>query len=370
MKPIHSYRRLTEILICLCFVVLIFFMKNFETSAKARIGRVEREIEEMKDGVLASLADDSFPLRAAEIERRIATVLSGPDFAAMVKAYEQGIGDGIPGFRQVTASASFGPSGVANQLYALDTFVASVAEEQETASDTLSTLLLILSVIFLGMFVWTDIAAGRRLARLKRRKELEAGLVAAIERERDLIALDLHDSVLQKLGFVGQQLEDRHGGCERVAGIRNLVSESIRELRDLYAGLRREDRLESEPEARLAEIFDEFRGLAPITLETSLFGLDPNLLPPSAWHHVVRIAQELLSNGYKHAKAGRITLRVYTLPGSLRILYSDDGIGYQGAVPPRLGSVEYRCAILGADHAFSRAANSAGFSAKIEVPLS
>ncbi len=370
MKPIHSYRRLTEVLICLCFIVLIFIMKVFDTSAKARIERVEREIEDMKDGVLASLADDSFPLRAAEMERRIATVLSGSDLAAMVKAYEQGNGAGIPGPRYAKPDTAGGPSGVANQLYALDSFVSTVAEEQENASDTLSTLLLVLSVIFLAMFIWIDITASMRLARLKRRKELEAGLVAAIERERDLIALDLHDSVLQKLGFVGQQLEDRHGGCDRVGGIRNLVSESIRELRDLYAGLRREDHLESEPETRLAEIFDEFRGFAPIALETSVFGLDRDLLPASAWHHVVRIVQELLSNGYKHAKAGRITLRVYTLPGSLRILYSDDGIGYQGTVPPRLGSVEYRCVILGAAHAFSRDANSAGFSAKIEVPLS
>lgn len=371
MKSFLTPRRLTEIVISLVFITLLLALHRFETTARERIARVDRELESLQDEVLLALAEGSIAAQTLEIKSRLSIFLRSPDFNVLTTAYAQGAG----GFADVLSTVVANPdpvtglSGLANALYGLDSFVDFTAREQQSAADTLSALMLSLFLAFMAMFIWADIASERRLARLKTRRELEAGLVTAIERERDLIALDLHDSVLQKLGFVGQQLEDRHGNCPKVQEIRALVSDSIRELRDLYAGLRRDDQTEMDIEARLREIFDEFRGLGPIALDTSAFGLEPSLLSASAWHHVVRIVQELLSNGYKHAQATRVTLRVYALPGSLRILYADDGVGYSGAIPPRLGSVEYRCAILGVKPAFTRGKDDSGFSVKIEVPL-
>ena len=204
--------------------------------------------------------------------------------------------------------------------------------------------------------------------------------LSAVE-ERNRLARDLHDSVVQKLFGIAlaarsasMLLEQRdaaaaHGEVERLG---ELAQEAIGELRSLVFQLR--------PAAV------ETDGLTPALRkhvevlkrvhrqEIVLEGSAGASLGPVRAAEVFRIAQEALSNALRHSHAGRIAVRLSEPNGQLRLTVEDDGVGFEpGSAALRsrrlgLTSMEERAGALGG-RLTVESRPGAGATIGLEVPL-
>jgi signal transduction histidine kinase len=204
--------------------------------------------------------------------------------------------------------------------------------------------------------------------------------LSAVE-ERNRLARDLHDSVVQKLFGIAlaarsasMLLEQRGAGSahDEVERLGELAQEAIGELRSLVFQLR--------PAAV------ETDGLAPALRkhvevlrrvhrqEIVLEGLGGASLGPARAAEVFRIAQEALSNALRHSHAGRIAVRLSEPNGRLRLTVEDDGVGFEpGSAALRsrrlgLTSMEERATALGG-RLTVESQPGAGATIGLEVPL-
>jgi signal transduction histidine kinase len=182
----------------------------------------------------------------------------------------------------------------------------------------------------------------------------------SIVEERNRLARELHDSLVQKLfGVVlaaqsaGTLLErDSASAREQVEHLQELAQEAVVELRSLVFQLRPAE-IGTEGLAAALRKHVELLGRA----HRAAIGLELHGTPrlrPGVDEEVFRIAQESLQNALRHARAEHIELRLDEDAGGLRLTVSDDGIGFEPEGPGlrsrRLGltSMEERARALGA----------------------
>jgi len=165
-------------------------------------------------------------------------------------------------------------------------------------------------------------------------------ITQAQEEERKRIARDLHDDTTQALIVLSRRLEALATSCEAVP-VPPAALERIEELRKMAdsvtKGVRRFSR-DLRP-----SILDDL-GLLP-TLESLISDLaeqeslesslevtgDPRRLAAEAELTLFRIAQEALNNVRKHARAGRVALKVHFSDSNVEMTIEDNG---QGFTPP------------------------------------
>jgi signal transduction histidine kinase len=201
----------------------------------------------------------------------------------------------------------------------------------------------------------------------------------SIVEERNRLARDLHDSLVQKLfGVVlaaksASTLLERDAAAARgqVERLGELAQDAISELRSLVFQLR-PAAIETEGlAAALRKHVEVLRRVHPTALELELAG-KPRLRP-GVDEEVFRIAQEALHNALRHARAERIAVRLEENGDGLGLSVSDDGAGFDPAAPAlrarRLGltSMEERARELGGRLEIE-SAPGAGTSVRLEVP--
>lgn len=214
-------------------------------------------------------------------------------------------------------------------------------------------------------------------------REQKLGLNAVIEgqeAERRRIAKDLHDGIAQelvalKLGFTALQRKVETA----VPAEANRLDELTRQLDASCTEVRNLAHVMLPPTL-------EQHGLAP-SLELLLrntvqqAGLqvefDPGSLPARMDEKVeigvYRIAQELLNNILKHARAARVLLQVYTAGNNLVLRLEDDGIGFDFESAKQKGSMGIlnilsRAGTLGGTF-FAEPRQPSGTVATVRVPL-
>jgi signal transduction histidine kinase len=200
----------------------------------------------------------------------------------------------------------------------------------------------------------------------------------SIVEERNRLARDLHDSLVQKLFGVVLAAKSASTLLERDAGdaraqvdrLGELAQDAISELRSLVFQLR-PVAIETEGLAEaLRKHVDVLRRVHPTTLSLELSGTPR--LRPGADDEVFRIAQEALHNALRHARAGRITVRLDENGEGLGLSVSDDGVGFDPSAPAlrsrRLGltSMEERARELGGRLAIE-SAPGAGTTVRLEM---
>ncbi|MGY1642212.1 GAF domain-containing protein [Geodermatophilus sp. SYSU D00703] len=155
-----------------------------------------------------------------------------------------------------------------------------------------------------------------------------------VEADRDRIARDLHDHVVQRIFATGlaldrisRQLEGAHP--EAAARIAERVDEldgTIARIRSAIFELHESD--DTSPDATRTRIVDVVRSI------TGGQGVRPDVrvrgdvedLPKALVPDVVAVVRELVTNVVKHARATRVTVTV-TVDGEIRVEVTDDGIG-------------------------------------------
>jgi signal transduction histidine kinase len=201
----------------------------------------------------------------------------------------------------------------------------------------------------------------------------------SIVEERNRLARELHDSLVQKLfGVVlaaqsAATLLERDSGEARVQVDRlaGLAQDAIAELRSLVFQLR-PAAIETEGlAAALRKHVEVLRRVHRTGVELELRG-EPRVRP-GVDEEVFRIAQEALHNALRHARAERLGVALHENGQGLRMQVTDDGVGFDPDAPElrarRLGltSMEERARELGARLTID-SSPGAGTTVALEVP--
>ncbi len=173
--------------------------------------------------------------------------------------------------------------------------------------------------------------------------------VALLE-ERQRIAADLHDYVVQRLFAAGLDLAaaQRQGdaGWERVALAAEGVDEAIRELRRSIHSLRELMLPNQVPESIERIIGNSGRVLGFLPGITYTGSLDE--VPAPVVQEMVAVLNEALSNVARHADAGRVDVTIASADGQLLLRVADDGRGPgQPARTSGLSNMRRRAEVLG-----------------------
>jgi signal transduction histidine kinase len=153
--------------------------------------------------------------------------------------------------------------------------------------------------------------------------------------DRDRIARDLHDVVIQRLFATGMQLESTTRlltAPEAKARVRQAVDNldaTIREIRSSIYALQTGPSSDAAPtlRSRLLEVLDaaaEQLGFSP-TLQ--LTGLVDTGVPADIGEQVLAVLREALSNAARHANATRVVVQVDVGAKALRLAVRDNGVG-------------------------------------------
>jgi signal transduction histidine kinase len=158
----------------------------------------------------------------------------------------------------------------------------------------------------------------------------------ALFEDRDRIARDLHDLVIQRLFATGMSLEGSAGliadaeAASRVRQAVDALDETIRDIRSAIFTL--QSRPQARPagiRARILEIAGEMTeslGFAPsVRMEEQLDAL----VPAPIAEHMLAVLREALSNAARHAGATRVSVAVRA-GSDLTLIVRDDGKGMQG----------------------------------------
>ncbi|MEU6380763.1 GAF domain-containing sensor histidine kinase [Streptomyces sp. NPDC046909] len=174
------------------------------------------------------------------------------------------------------------------------------------------------------------------------RREAERMLVLG---DRDRIARDLHDLVIQRL-FAGAlslqsalgHIGDRPTASERVQRVVDDLDDTIKVIRSTIYALRESDRARGGGlRARLVADTDRAAralGFSPALRMTGLIDTD---VPAEYAEHLLAVLAEALSNAARHAGATAVGVGVEVADGVLRLRVTDDGRGIDPAVTRRSG---------------------------------
>lgn len=179
---------------------------------------------------------------------------------------------------------------------------------------------------------------------ISERKKLEKEILEITDREQRRLGQDLHDGLCQHLAgieLMSEVLEQKLAARSKdVAGRAGEIAKHVRDAID---------------QTRLLA-----RGLSPVTLESEglmsalqelatstekMFGIACRFdwTRPVSLHdhtvatHLFRIAQEAVSNAFKHGKASRIVIRLSKQSGNVVLRVSDNGCGLPKVIPRKKG---------------------------------
>ncbi|WP_326834993.1 GAF domain-containing sensor histidine kinase [Amycolatopsis rhabdoformis] len=171
--------------------------------------------------------------------------------------------------------------------------------------------------------------------------------------DRDRIARDLHDHVIQRLFAVGLAMKStqhrakdtdvRRRLQDSIDQLHEIVSEIRTAIFDLHGGVAGEMRLRNRLHDAIAELTDD----APLHPTVSMSGpLDT--VPPHLAEHVEAVVREAVSNTVRHSGAATLTVSVVVRDGAIKVSVIDDGAGLPAELEPSgLGNLRDRAEALG-----------------------
>lgn len=179
----------------------------------------------------------------------------------------------------------------------------------------------------------------------------------AVVEDRERIAKELHDGVIQSLYALGLSLQAtaQMGDVPEVAQKRITVTiddidRVIRDLRSYIFALRPGDAADFHVILALGEIVESLTRGSDIPIEADI---DPDVAAQVSRHAsaILQVAREALSNAVRHSGATRITLALNDEEGAPVLEIRDDGRGFDLASPSEghgMRNLRVRAAELGA----------------------
>ena len=157
--------------------------------------------------------------------------------------------------------------------------------------------------------------------------------------DRERIARDLHDTVIQQLFATGMSLQGLASRA-REAEVRTRLGDavdgidiSIRQLREAIFGIHQaqEDLSVVEQVAKLADEKTDALGFAPVLRA----GTNLGPVPPEVQHDLLSTLGEALSNVVKHAEASAVEVTLRQIDDEVVLEVTDNGVGVRSGPEAR-----------------------------------
>ena len=202
----------------------------------------------------------------------------------------------------------------------------------------------------------------------------------AVYEDRDRIARDLHDLVIQRLFATGMMLQ----GVSRIEGVPDAadsrVSRAVDELDETIKEIRQTIFALHEPvegptsSARGRVLRETSQSAALLGFEPAVRFAGPvdSMLTPEVADQLIAALREALTNAAKHAQARRVEVIVQIQRGEVDLVVTDDGIGIDVEGPGRrsgVANVAVRAQELGGRFRLERVSDAGGTRLTWSVPL-
>ena len=158
------------------------------------------------------------------------------------------------------------------------------------------------------------------------------------EAERQRIARDIHDSIVQKLAALIHKSEfamrvidsDPLRAKLELDVINKIVRECIDELREIISNLRPMSLDDLGLEITLRRNIAQFNNTTDMSIDLKYNINDTVDIKPVVSVTVLRIIQELCSNAIKYSDGSKINIEIFVKDNDMIISFEDDGIGFSG----------------------------------------
>jgi signal transduction histidine kinase len=187
-------------------------------------------------------------------------------------------------------------------------------------------------------------AAQAALALQRARAQEERELLVVLE-DRERIARDLHDVVIQRLFATGLHLQStahlvRPEAAGRIDSAVDELDSTIRDIRSAIFELR--SPVAAALRADIRATVDAAAASLGFRPELVLDGPLDSAVPDEVRPDLVAALREALSNVVKHARASRVTVHVAVDAHRVRLAVSDNGVGVPSEVDERSGLLNIR----------------------------
>ncbi|HEX4434059.1 MAG TPA: GAF domain-containing protein [Acidimicrobiales bacterium] len=163
----------------------------------------------------------------------------------------------------------------------------------------------------------------------------------ALTEDRDRIARDLHDSVIQRLFAIGLSLQGTARLVERPEAVMRIgeaiekLDETIRQLRkaifDIELTINKEGL-----HPKVLDLVHELRPVLGLLPQVSFSGPVDTVVSDALVEEVLAVLREALTNVGKHAHASQVVITI-AAGDELRLVVADDGVGIGGSNASGLG---------------------------------
>jgi PAS domain S-box-containing protein len=200
-------------------------------------------------------------------------------------------------------------------------------------------------------------------------------------RERELIAMDLHDGLIQGLYAVLLTLDARQRGLDAAEGAardalksaRVEIERVIEETRSYLFDLRAREFAPRDLGSGLRLLADGVRLNAQIAVELNFDAAVEPLLRPEVRGHLLYLAREAISNVLRHAQASSVKIDVARSEQRLVLSVVDDGVGFDPPNRPQRGrglrNMAERARLVGGRLDVSTR-EGGGTQLKVDLPIS
>ena len=197
----------------------------------------------------------------------------------------------------------------------------------------------------MGAVFGSHVALALELDRIHRLREQ-----LVVFTDRDRIARDLHDVVIQRLFAAGLSIQSLRrfttgeSALSRIDSVTKELDETIRDLRNTIYSLRADS---GEPELLSSRILQTVRNVArplPFAPHLALTGDVDSIVDDTTTTHLLAVISEALSNAVRHSGAQAIRVSVTVTDATLILTVEDNGRGFSDAATPGngLANMEHR----------------------------
>ncbi|WP_236049211.1 GAF domain-containing sensor histidine kinase [Paractinoplanes ovalisporus] len=286
------------------------------TEALQLIARRAREVSGASLVLVLLYDDAAYRIEVADSDDPVSTRLAGEQVAVDFDGYQ--VLDDLRAAADWPAPVPAGPAVVA-PLTGADSphglLIVSQAPGQPVADE---------DAVLLSTF------AGQAALALERARAQEERELLAVLADRERIARDLHDVVIQRLFATGMQLQgaalqkSRDETVKRINATVDDLDETIRDIRRSIFELR-------------APVGPSLRAALRETVEAAALGIRPTLdtigpvdsaIPDDIVPELLAVLREALSNVSRHARASAVRVSVKAAEGEVILQVSDDGVGF------------------------------------------
>lgn len=207
---------------------------------------------------------------------------------------------------------------------------------------------------------------------------LELDVAQVIERERQRIARELHDTVGQQLCAMRLTVADAHKSRQagllrkRLSLLESLIAAADVEVDRAVFSLHPPALGQQGLAEAVRQHVSHWSGLFGVPVDLLITGLEHHAPAPAVTAAAYRIVQECLTNIAKHAQAGRVGVALSVRRGQLQLSIEDDGAGFDLDAAPRgrLGLVGMGERVVALQGSFEvESAPGAGTTVLVTLPL-